>query len=166
MSNKFLVVVVGLLAVTNIFSCKKTEDGCDETPVTKENLQGRWTHDYPTKMSPNFTHPDEYNHIQFVNDSFFLEVTHRGDYIDASGCDKIYWKEYARGTFNIMDKNLHYSGVYTDSNFAIKTGGCYHIGQYVDSFKAHHCNNYLVLYSLSLSRGYSDSYRLANMVKE
>ncbi|MEO6832390.1 MAG: hypothetical protein ABI169_09310 [Chitinophagaceae bacterium] len=166
MRNKLLFTILVLGASTVLFSCKKSGDDCKEKPVTKENIQGRWYHDYPTKMAPDFTHPDQYNHIRYVDDSFFLEVTHRGDSFDTAGCNKIYWKEFAKGVYNISDNKLYYSGIYTEADFTVKTDGCYHIGSYADSVKISYCSNYLVLYSLRLSMGYPDSYRTANMLKE
>jgi len=148
MENKSVLIVALILSAT-IFSCKKEKaDGCGDVAVTKTNIQGKWKHDYPN-YEPDLSHPDEYNQIRFVNDSFFLAVTHRSDMLDTGGCHMILWTEYAKGTFVVSNNTkLLLTGIYTEADYTEKISGCYNIGTYKSIFSIKFCNNYLVLYDL------------------
>lgn len=164
MKNKIFVVLVALWATNTFMACKKkTNDGCKETLVTKEFLQGKWKHDYPN-YDRDLSYPDNYKYMKFYEDSFFWEVNHRSDMRFNNGCDKVNWTEYAKGVFEIKNSKLYFTGIYTDSNYIEKTGGCYNIGAYADSFSLKYCNNILNLYNLKLIY-YTDEFRTANMTK-
>lgn len=166
MAIKSLLLATLILSVASI-SCKKSKQAnkCVEEVASVEEIQGSWTHQYPEKREPNFTHPDQYNKIKFFDDSFLLTVTHRGDELFANGCHEVLWSEYARGSFVLSENNLTLKGIYTDSFFVTKTSGCYNIGAYADSFKTHFCNDTLVLYSLS-KKNYTDNFRSASLLKD
>lgn len=148
MGSRIFFVVATLWVATTLFSCKK-KDSCGDTEVTRSNVQGDWKHEYP-KYEPDLSYPDEYNHIRFIDDSFFLAVTHRSDILDTGGCDRILWTEYAKGTFVISNASkLLLTGIYTEADYSEKKGGCYNTGTYKSIFSIKFCNSYLVLFDLN-----------------
>ena len=148
MKKKIIVrlLVSAAFISTTISACKKQEtDGCSTEAVSTSRMQGNWKHNYP-KLEPDFSHPDQYNQMRFVGDSFYLTVTHRSDIIYMNGCnDGI---EHAKGRYHLAPGKLYFNGIYTEANYAEKTSGCYNIGEYADSFSIKICKQNLVLFGL------------------
>ena len=150
MKRKLIIgfLVIAAFAIATISACKKQEtDGCSTNAVSTSSVQGNWKHNYP-KLEPDFSHPDQYNFMRFVGDSFYLAVTHRSDILRQNGCHEVLWTEYAKGNYSLASDRLYFTGIYTEENYSEKTGGCYNIGKYVDSFTIKSCNQNLVLYGL------------------
>lgn len=83
----------------------------------------------------------------------------------ANGCNEVLWTEYAKGKYNLTPGRLYFNGIYTEADYSEKTGGCYNIGAYADSFSVKYCNSYLVLYGLSPALSNSVD-RTINLAKE
>lgn len=147
MANKALWIVALIWSAT-ILSCEKKEEGkCVAPPVTVAAIQGSWAHDYGvlTESEEGFVLPPKFS-FTFSGDSFFMMINQYSDIIaDTGGCQYLDWKEYAKGTFTLQDGTIHLQGVYADSNYEVKNGGCYNSGPFSDSFKAEFCRDDLLL---------------------
>jgi hypothetical protein len=140
-----------------IASCKKK--GCSESALTKEKLQGNWTHEYPDR-EPDFTQPDEYKFIYFAGDSFFLKVVTHTDIIlpTADPCTG----NYAKGVYEITGGKLLLHGVYSNAEFM---DGCGATGPYEQAFFAYFCNMDMLLREVTPKVNWPN-YTGPKMVKE
>ena len=159
--SKLFYATLGFLAFIITFTACGKKDQCDQPAVTVANIQGKWKHRYPTNLEPGFTQPDYYHHIRFAQDSFFLEVEFITD-IAIPNCSNI---EYMKGVFKIEQAQLILTGIYTEADWSIKTGGCNKSGKFNRSFAISFCGEVLQLYRLNLPSA-SDKYKQVVLVKE
>ncbi|HUI92352.1 MAG TPA: hypothetical protein VLX68_08925 [Chitinivibrionales bacterium] len=95
-------------------------------PVTVATMQGDWrtgSMDYGCSTIRLEGYSSDYT---FVGDSFFCRRYCFTDAINPSDtCSTTFeWTLYIRGAFSINQDSIVFIGLYTDSNFVIRTGGC------------------------------------------
>jgi len=161
------IIIVALCLSATMLSCKKKESSCGDIPATKNNIQGKWYHNYGTltESEKGFILPPKFS-FRFINDSFYMMINQFSDIIaDTNGCQYLDWKEYSMGTLQIENNKLFLQGVYADSAYKIKNGGCYNSGVFSDSFKANFCETTLVLNWLN-AKASSIEKREIRLIKE
>lgn len=159
--TKYIFTCVFLLtAVVALNSCNKRNQ-CSWPAATVSNIQGNWTHSYPTDLEPDFTQPDKYDHIRFTADSFYLQKTYFTD-IAIPGCNMT---EYVKGKFAIGNAQLSLNGVYTEADYSVKTSTtCNRTGPFIRTYDIGFCDEALNLYLLNSTM--PDRFRSITLVKE
>jgi len=102
--------------------------------------------------------------MKFENDSFFMVAKHQTD-SPTVDCPEVSWIEYTKGAFTMSSSVIYLQGVYTDSNYLVKTSGCHNIGVYNDSFIVDFCKPLLKL-TWTSPGPVPETYRTIDMYKE
>jgi hypothetical protein len=159
-----LFLIAALLLSATLSSCSKKQEAATCITPNKELIQGSWKQDFP--KDPAFQPPPEWERIEFRDDSFFMRIRNRTDMITEANCYQYTWLNYAKGIYNIDadSMKIYFDGVYTDSNYVIKTNGCHSIGTYNPTFGISRCDHLLML--KIILRGYSIPQERLNSIPE
>jgi hypothetical protein len=138
--RKFIALFVVTLT---ILSCKKSADYTCTSP-TINNLQGEWKQDY--KLDPlSFSPKPEWERIIIRNDSFFMKIVIRPEQYDSINCFMSKWNEYIKGIISVENFRITFDGIFTDSLYRIKNGGCHSSGPYKSRIGIDFCDQLFTL---------------------
>lgn len=99
------------------------------------SLQGIWNQDSVLGSDQLLSYTQ--HRFKVSCDSFYVDlVTYsKANYYADSCFNNGIWKEYAKGVYELRADTLFLVGTWTKANYKQKLSGCYHIGQYIRSFK-------------------------------
>lgn len=128
-----------------MYSC--TKEKASET-VTKENLQGAWSHNYMSQS--NLSMPTEFEYLELTNDSMYIRYKWRAELLTPE-CPYSVGMSYVKGTYKLKETKIHLEGIFTDDVYIENTDSseCKRVGIWADSFDISFINeHYMKMYWL------------------
>jgi hypothetical protein len=123
-------------------SCKKPKAECVGGPVTKTQLNGKFSQYGYRNIREPFKSSTRHRFL-FYGDSFKLEKHNFVTMPTPDSCKATEFYEFAKGAWSLDGNKLTVRGIYTDQNYQTKSSTCFSSGSFEYPYGAFNCNDTL-----------------------